>query len=126
MFPTASLLATLLLAFSVATNPVVVRDNLIRLPFAKQVNLTGASHVLQKDQARAAALRAHGTAKAAGTLAKDAVVSIVVQDQAVTYVASVGVGSPPQTCKQLYPMLFCYISYYRMLISLAIDRHRKL
>jgi len=97
MFPATSLLTTLVLALTVSSTPVVVRENFVRLPFAKQVNVTGAAHVLKVDQARAAALRAHGEAKAAGRLAKDAVVGITVQNQAVTYVASVGVGSPATT-----------------------------
>ena len=99
MFPAASLLTTLVLALTVSSTPVVVRENFVRLPFAKQVNITGAAHVLKVDQARAAALRAHGEARAAGRLAKDAVISVGVQNQAVTYAASVGVGSPATTCE---------------------------
>lgn len=97
MYSVASLLYTLLLALVVAANPVV-RDNFIRLPFAKQVNITTARHLIKGDQARAAALRTRGQAKAKGTLTKDAVVSVPAQNQAVTYVASVGVGSPATTC----------------------------
>ncbi|TDL28097.1 aspartic protease [Rickenella mellea] len=96
MFAT-TVLSYVLLAIAVTANPIVVRENLIRLPFAKQVNLTGASHVLKIDQARAAAFRAFGQAKASGSLKSDAVISVGVQNQAVTYVASVGVGSPATT-----------------------------
>ena len=111
-------LPLVLLAISISANPVVVRDNLIRLPFAKKINATNVVDVLRIDQARAAALRAHGSAKAgrrlrnaaksalhsslasgsAGKLTKDAVTSFTVQNQAVTYVATVGVGSPATDC----------------------------
>lgn len=99
MFPTSSLLAALVLALAVSANPIVVRDNLIRLPFAKKINVTTEGHILKNDQARAAALRARGLARAQGKqLEKDAVTGITVQNQAVSYVASVGVGSPATTC----------------------------
>lgn len=78
-------------------NPIVVRDNLVRLPFAKRFNITSGANILKHDQARAQALKARGSARAAGRLVKDAAVSVTVQNQAVTYVASVGVGSPATT-----------------------------
>jgi hypothetical protein len=53
MFPTASLTSFLLLAVSVAANPTVVRRAPISLPFTRQLNITGAHDVVQKDQARA-------------------------------------------------------------------------
>ncbi|KAL5535669.1 hypothetical protein ACEPAF_3763 [Sanghuangporus sanghuang] len=98
MFSASALISTLLLAFIVSANPIVVRDNLVHLPFAKQVNVTGIGHILKNDQSRAAALRAIGEARASGKqLQKDAVISVPAQNQAVTYVASVGVGSPATT-----------------------------
>ena len=99
MFPAQSLIATLLLALVVSAKPIVVRDNLIRLPFAKKINVTSAGQILRQDQARAAALRAHGLARANGQLTKDAVVSVPVENQAVSYAANVGVGSPATTCE---------------------------
>lgn len=99
MFSASALISTLLLAFAVSANPIVVRDSLVRLPFAKQVNITGIGHILANDQSRAAALRSIGEARASGKqLQKDAVISVPAQNQAVTYVASVGVGSPATTC----------------------------
>ncbi|KAH8120040.1 acid protease [Phellopilus nigrolimitatus] len=97
MFPTSLLLSILVLALAVSADPIVVRDNLVRLPFAKQINVTSSGHILKNDQARAAALRAIGEARAGGKLQKDAVISVPVQNQAVIYVASVGVGSPATT-----------------------------
>ena len=60
----SSLLSTLLLALLVAGNPVVVRDNLIRLPITKRINNSTAKDVLRIDQARAKALHARGLARA--------------------------------------------------------------
>ena len=76
-------------------NPVVVRENLIRLPTAKRVNATSAKDVLRIDQARAVALRTR-SARINGLI--DDAASISVTNQAVDYVASVGVGSPATSC----------------------------
>ncbi|KAI0050951.1 aspartic peptidase A1 [Auriscalpium vulgare] len=98
MFPTASLTALLILAVSVVAKPIVVRDSFVTLPFAKQLNITGALDLVHKDQARAQALRTHGSAKAdarvQGLSANTAVTSVGVTNVATVYVASVGVGSP--------------------------------
>ncbi|THH21222.1 hypothetical protein EW146_g287 [Bondarzewia mesenterica] len=98
MFPTAALTSLLVLALTVAAKPVVIRDSLISLPFAKTINVTSIPLLLKHDQARAKALRARAEAKISGvSLSSDAVVSISVENQAVTYAASVGVGSPATT-----------------------------
>ncbi|KAI0046631.1 aspartic peptidase A1 [Auriscalpium vulgare] len=100
MFPTASLTALLVLAVSVVAKPIVVRDSFVTLPFAKQLNITGALDLVHKDQARAQALRAHGTARANARAqglnpnSASAVTSIGVTNVAQVYVANVGVGSP--------------------------------
>ena len=102
MFPT-NLLTTLLLAISVAasvTPPVLVNRSPVTLPLSRRVNVTNINNLLLHDQARAKALKAKGAAKAAGLpLHTDAVINEAVDNQAVTYIASVGVGSPPTTCK---------------------------
>ena len=64
MFSSASLLSTLFLALLVAGNPIVVNDNLIRLPITKRINNSTAKDVLRIDQARAKALHARGLARA--------------------------------------------------------------
>ncbi|KAI5120845.1 hypothetical protein M0805_007032 [Coniferiporia weirii] len=99
MSPASSLLFIVALALIVSANPVVVRDNsnLIRLPFAKKVNVTSFGQIVRNDQARAATLRATGEARAGGRLQKDAVISVQVENQAVSYVANVEVGSPAST-----------------------------
>ncbi|KAI0046049.1 aspartic peptidase A1 [Auriscalpium vulgare] len=99
MLPTASFTALLVLAVSVVAKPIVVRDSFVTLPFAKKLNVTGALDLVHKDQARAQAVRTHGSAKAnaraQGRSANSAAVtSIGVTNVAQVYVASVGVGSP--------------------------------
>ncbi|KAF7436454.1 hypothetical protein PC9H_003287 [Pleurotus ostreatus] len=97
MFPAAALLTTVLLALSASATPLVtIRDSPISLPFARKTNFTGSVNLLKADQARAKALRARAEAKASGlALNVDAVINEPVDNQAVTYIASVNVGSPP-------------------------------
>lgn len=90
MFPKAALTSVLLLAMSVAATPVAVRDTLVTLPFAKQINTTGSGHIVQQDRARVQQLVAKYSTASSG-LQSDAA-SITVTNQAVSYIASVGVG----------------------------------
>ncbi|KAF8895841.1 aspartic protease [Gymnopilus junonius] len=94
MFP-KTLLTTLLLALSVAANPVLVDRAPVTVSFSRRVNATSVQHLVKHDQARARYLKQKGTAKAAGLEA--AVISSPVDNQAVSYIASVGVGSPATT-----------------------------
>jgi cathepsin E len=97
MFPT-TLLTTLLLALSVAANPVLVNRSPVTLPISRRLNLTGTPKLVQNDQARAKALRARAAAKIAGVpFQQAAVINEQVDNQVVTYIASVGVGSPATT-----------------------------
>jgi hypothetical protein len=100
MFPTASLTSFLLLAASVAANPVVVRKAPISFPFARQLNITGAHDVVQKDQARAKNLVSISQAKQSGTMSASAAVGLGVTNVGVVYQASVGVGNPPTDCER--------------------------
>jgi cathepsin E len=98
----ATLLTTVLLALAVAADPIFVKKSLVTLPISRRINVTTLS-VLEHDQLRAAALRATGEARAAGTLSKrSSVISSTAENQAVSYVASIGVGSPATQCKRLY------------------------
>jgi hypothetical protein len=93
MFPFASLLATLLLALSI-TGSLVVRNPLVTLPVARRLNLSGGTiNLLQHDQARAAALKDRSTSRDGWSG------STSVINNAVNYIAQVGVGSPATTCK---------------------------
>ncbi|KAI0962223.1 hypothetical protein AcV7_001110 [Taiwanofungus camphoratus] len=88
------LLSTLLLALLVAANPIVVRDNKISLPLVKRTNfVNGTVNLLQRDQARAAHLKARAAAKRSGIPARE-VGSVSATNQAEDYIVSVGVGSP--------------------------------
>ena len=95
----SSLLSLLSLAILISANPIVVREPLITLPLAKQFNITGADHILKSDRARAAALIDRVKAKASGKESKRAVIGINVENQAVTYVTNVNVGTPPSSCE---------------------------
>ncbi|KIP03623.1 hypothetical protein PHLGIDRAFT_233169 [Phlebiopsis gigantea 11061_1 CR5-6] len=92
MFSAKSLVALLTLALSVAATPVA-RDGHISLSFAKHVNATGTAHLLERDQARAKIIKERAQALAAGKEAR----SLAVTNEAVSYIAAVGVGSPATT-----------------------------
>ena len=95
MFSFSSLLTTLLLALSIAASPVEVRNSPITLPVARRLNLDGgAINLLQHDQARAAAFKDRATSSLSRRTG-----SIPVINDAVSYIAQVGVGSPATTCK---------------------------
>jgi cathepsin E len=97
----ATLLTTVLLALAVAADPIIVKRSLVKLPISRRINVTSVN-ILQHDQLRAKALRAKGEARIAGTLHSDrAVISSQAVNIAVTYIASVGVGSPATQCKRL-------------------------
>ena len=100
----ASLLVTLTLLLAltgnVAANPVIVSRSPVTLPLSRILNLTSIHNLLRHDQERAKALKSRGSSSKTG---KDhdarAVINEPVDNQAVAYIASIGVGSPPTTCK---------------------------
>ncbi|KAI5986037.1 aspartic peptidase domain-containing protein [Pisolithus orientalis] len=98
MFVIAPLL-TAVLALSIAASSVEIPSPSITLPFARSLNTQGGTvSLLQHDQARAAALRDRGNAIAAGRLYRRQG-SIPVTNEAFSYIAAVGVGSPATTYK---------------------------
>ena len=99
MFPTASLTASLLLAVSVAANPIVVRKAPVSLPIARRFNITGAHDIIQKDQARAKNHASVGKAKESGTMSADVARSVGITNQGTYYLACIGVGSPATDCE---------------------------
>jgi cathepsin E len=91
-------LTTLLFTLSVAANPVLVNRSPVTLPLSRRVNLTSVHNLVRHDQARAKALIARATAKAAGRPFHDrAVINEQIENRAINYIASVGVGTPPTT-----------------------------
>ncbi|KIL59248.1 hypothetical protein M378DRAFT_14952 [Amanita muscaria Koide BX008] len=86
-----TLLSTLLLALAVAANPIVTpREPYAKLQLSRQLNTTGVYNVLQHDQARAAHLAAKASAKQTRAIYNEP-----VTNEVVTYMANVGVGTPP-------------------------------
>jgi cathepsin E len=73
----------------------MVKKSLVSLPLSRRINVNNSVRtVLEHDQARAKALKAQGAAQAAGVARQ---VSTPAINEAVSYIASVGVGSPPKT-----------------------------
>ncbi|PSR75643.1 hypothetical protein PHLCEN_2v8934 [Hermanssonia centrifuga] len=92
---------TLLLALTAASSPVVIRDNLIKLPLVKRINSTGSANILQRDQARAKSFktqgRPHSTQFKHGSTAAAAPVSVPITNGVVSYTVEVSIGSPAKT-----------------------------
>ena len=103
MFPTPFLTALLLLVVSVAAKPIVVRDSQVSLSFVRSLNITGPHDLVNKDQTRARDLISIAEEIVEGILdgilGYHKTVSVGVTNTAVSYVASVGVGSPPTYCE---------------------------
>ncbi|KAG6837331.1 hypothetical protein H0H93_011426 [Arthromyces matolae] len=97
------LLFSLVLALTVSGNPVVVREPLVKSQLTRRLNITSIHNLVRHDVARAKFLRARAEAKLRGESDFDprAVVEEQVDNQAVTYIASVGVGSPATTYQLL-------------------------
>ncbi|EKM77225.1 hypothetical protein AGABI1DRAFT_93597 [Agaricus bisporus var. burnettii JB137-S8] len=87
-----------LLALSAAATPLIqVRESHITLSLSRRVNTTSAHNLLKHDVARVQSLKARAKAlQAGGRLSpeEEALVNQPLDNQAVTYIASVGVGSP--------------------------------
>ncbi|KAI0708411.1 acid protease [Earliella scabrosa] len=92
----SALLLVLAVGLSLPSEALVTRKTAspVTLPFARRLNFTGAANILQIDQARAKGLREHATAKP-GKFTKTPIISTPATNQAVDYVATVGVGNPP-------------------------------
>ncbi|KAM5546222.1 hypothetical protein V8D89_000348 [Ganoderma adspersum] len=73
---------------------VVRKPSPVTLPFARRFNSTGATKILEHDQARAKVLKARALAKP-GQLSRRIIDNDPVTNQAVDYVATVGFGTPP-------------------------------
>ena len=104
-FATLLALCAAALTASTAASPVVIRDPHISLPLVRRFNITaaGGQTIAQRDQARARLLAARAAQsnapasalKAKGSAATTRQVNFDVSDGVVSYVAQVGVGSPP-------------------------------
>ena len=89
----ATSLTTLLLVLVVTANPITREESFVRLPITRRVKPGTVNNIVQQDQLRAMTLKG----KAEAILGD--VISSQVKNQAVSYIASVGVGSPATQCK---------------------------
>jgi cathepsin E len=106
----ASFATIVLLALSAAATPLVqVRNSPITLPISRRVNATSAHNLLKHDIARVKALKARAKAIQGGANFEEAaIVNEPLENQAVTYIASVGVGSPATFCEfHCFYVLWC-------------------
>ncbi|KAJ7459167.1 aspartic peptidase A1 [Mycena galericulata] len=85
-----SLLPAILLALRVAAGPV--ESSFISLPISRHFNFTGSATIVQQDFARVQAIKSRKSG-----VSSRAAISEPVDNQAVSYIASVGVGSPATT-----------------------------
>jgi cathepsin E len=89
---------------SLAASPIVgavpnVRaSNGINLPLVKKLNLAGST-IIERDRARAKALVSNASNK---PLVSKRQINEPVTNVAVTYIASVDVGSPATTCESIF------------------------
>lgn len=95
----AHLLACLAVSWGVTGTSISVDRSVVPLALSRKLNLTSVHNLVRHDQSRARALKSAGNAKHENILEAAAVISSPVDNQAVTYVASVGIGSPPTTCE---------------------------
>lgn len=102
MFPHALLSLVLILVALTAVDASLVSRNSGKatLKFATRMNAGGTINIAEKDRARARAM------KQAGQLGKRTTFEVNAINNGTTYVAEVGVGSPPTSCK--------WISRHRM------------
>ncbi|KAG6919007.1 hypothetical protein DXG01_009717 [Tephrocybe rancida] len=98
-----TLLCALLLPLVISAKPVVVQESPVKLPLARRLNITSVHNLLRHDVARAKFLRAKAEAKLRGAsnFNARAIINEQVDNQAVTYIASIGVGSPATTYELL-------------------------
>ncbi|KAI9070303.1 acid protease [Trametes sanguinea] len=89
------LLCVLALGFSQPGESLVVRNaSPVTLPIARRLNVTGAANLVRLDQARAKAFKSRSKT-AAGKVQRADIFNTPITNEAVDYVASVGVGNPP-------------------------------
>ncbi|KAI8989240.1 acid protease [Trametes punicea] len=73
---------------------VVQNKSPVTLPIARRLNVTGATNIVKLDQARAKALKTRPQTHA-GKARRTDIFNVPATNEAVDYVATVGVGSPP-------------------------------
>jgi cathepsin E len=119
-----ALLTSILLALSVTSNPIVVRDSLVSLSFARHLNITGSNDLVLRDRARAKHLVSLSNAKLSDKLSTDAIIGLDVINAAATYQTSVDIGSPANSC-ELQRLIFIglTIDFAKLSFRHAYYRH---
>ncbi|KAG6837329.1 hypothetical protein H0H93_011424 [Arthromyces matolae] len=88
---------------ALVANPVTVRHSPVKLPLARRVNLTSVHNLIRHDLARIKYLHTSADAfEKNRRIEFDATASVIdesIDNQAVSYIASVGVGNPVTNCK---------------------------
>ncbi|KAJ7758982.1 aspartic peptidase domain-containing protein [Mycena maculata] len=91
-----ALLPTILLSLRVAAGPLVIDHSFVNLAISRRFNFTGTASLVERDLARIQAIQSHKSG-----IASRAVASEPINNQVVSYVASVGVGSPATTYRRI-------------------------
>ena len=86
---TKSLTVALTLALYCAASAVVVKDNLIRIPVAKKISLSGGSKLIELDQARARSFKSKTRVSTGSANARAAAVNVPVTNDVTGYLANV-------------------------------------
>lgn len=107
----------LFLVFPSNAKPVIVRDNLIRLPFAKKVNITSPRQLVTHDQARATAFFNRRHDNVAGMRRQD----VPAIDSGTYYAATVNIGTPGTPCESKILIMNNRILMFFEQDSLLID-----
>ena len=93
----ASLLSTFFFALAAVAQPVEQPTSQVKLAFSKRIDTsTGPVNLVEQDRLRVNHLKA---GKDQGLVGRSAVLSSPADNRAVSYIATVGVGSPPTNCK---------------------------
>ena len=92
-----SFLSSLLLALAATASPVIIPRAPVSVSLLKELNVTSGHQLVASGRERAQALKTKAL-RSPGTVAA-ANLSEPVINEAVIYIAEVGVGSPPTTCE---------------------------
>ena len=129
MFPATWFIVLIFSLTSFVTGNVLrANRSPITFPVARRVNLTSIRNIVKHDQSRAKLLKARGAAKASGLIVRSGgVIPSPAKNQAVSYVASVGIGIPATDCKWQfnYPLnVFFFHGVLEIIDALIVDTGR--
>jgi cathepsin E len=85
-------------------NPIIVRDSLVSLSFARNLNVTSSNNLVLRDLSHAKHLVSLSNDKQGDNLSADPVVGVDVTNVASIYQVNVGVGSPATSCELQWPI----------------------